>query len=314
MYTANASILQAVAAASSGAKEAHGLLEVRGSLATKGINAPADLLVSLIARHFRTHGLPGVFDLGRSAAATGRTPHLLLVTDAPDVFALAQRWEGLEQLGNPPRRTSIAPVSHQAIDVVRASASAATVKRPDVEIAFCGLTVGLLEVAGYRDVEAELLTADGRPVPLWAGRRFSSEAGMSAHLGRGWRLRWSRRLAPLRFGFSPPPLAWPSLVRKLAATCADPASGELTLAAAALDAGMSERTLQRRLGEAGLNLEELRRIVLANHAASLLAAGAPSLTEVAFQAGYADASHMGREIKRLTGMTPARFRRLATAP
>jgi AraC-like DNA-binding protein len=69
--------------------------------------------------------------------------------------------------------------------------------------------------------------------------------------------------------------------------------------------GQSQRDLQTFI-----RLEEafIRRHV---HGAT----GAPSLADVAADAGFADQSHMGREIRRVTGVPPGRFgERLAHDP
>lgn len=56
--------------------------------------------------------------------------------------------------------------------------------------------------------------------------------------------------------------------------------------------------------------EELRRLRVRS-AGHLLADDRLSLSAVAYRAGFADQSHMCRDFKRSTGLTPGRFRRLA---
>ena len=77
----------------------------------------------------------------------------------------------------------------------------------------------------------------------------------------------------------------------------------------ARDVGLSERQLERRfLSRVGIGprrYASLRRF----ERAVALAPRAPSLTHVAYQAGYADHSHFVREVRRLTGSTPGELLR-----
>ena len=68
----------------------------------------------------------------------------------------------------------------------------------------------------------------------------------------------------------------------------------------------SARTLRRDMAAAvGLPLRTLAGILRFQRAMALLDAGAPSLSDVAVAAGYADQAHMTREFRRFGGFTPA---------
>lgn len=81
--------------------------------------------------------------------------------------------------------------------------------------------------------------------------------------------------------------------------------------------GRSLRQAQRRLkaltGRSRRELEVHARVE-ALFARTLAADGsgdgAPGLADLAHDAGYADQSHMGREVKRITGLSPAKINRL----
>lgn len=82
-----------------------------------------------------------------------------------------------------------------------------------------------------------------------------------------------------------------------------------TLAAVARDLGLSERSLQRRLGEEGTTflalLDAARRELACLH----LENPAVSVAEVAFLLGFSEPSAFHRFFKRKTGETPDAFRR-----
>ncbi len=75
--------------------------------------------------------------------------------------------------------------------------------------------------------------------------------------------------------------------------------------------GMSERTLQRRLGEEGLSFQKLAAEARRALAARLLSESGYSLAEVAFLTGFSEQSAFNRAFKRWTNRTPASFRQAA---
>lgn len=86
------------------------------------------------------------------------------------------------------------------------------------------------------------------------------------------------------------------------------ADGRLDLQALCADAGCSESTLRRDLLDAvGLPMRKLSSVLRLQRAMALLGGAAPasSLGQIALAAGYADQSHMTRELRRYCGFTPA---------
>lgn len=86
----------------------------------------------------------------------------------------------------------------------------------------------------------------------------------------------------------------------------------LATRAAHSTAGRSLRQLQRRIrGWTGQSYRDLQLFIRVEEAfiRSIEAhdSGAPDLAAIAADAGFADQSHMGREIRRVTGMSPAHF-------
>ncbi len=73
--------------------------------------------------------------------------------------------------------------------------------------------------------------------------------------------------------------------------------------------GMSGRTLQRRLAEAGLAYQNLAAGARQKLAEQLLRQTDYALAEVAFMTGFSDQSTFTRAFKRWSGQTPASYRR-----
>lgn len=86
-----------------------------------------------------------------------------------------------------------------------------------------------------------------------------------------------------------------------------------TLEQAAADFGVTPRTLQRRLKERGLGFLELRAQVRMEQARQLLAETALSVTSIAQQLGFSEASAFTRAFRNHASLSPRAFRRKSVA-
>jgi AraC-like DNA-binding protein len=84
--------------------------------------------------------------------------------------------------------------------------------------------------------------------------------------------------------------------------------GPLAIDEVAEMAGISARTLQRRLRQAGMSFSELLQQVRFERAASFLRESDVTILEVALQVGYEDPSHFSRAFRRLAGVSPKQYR------
>ncbi|MCF2525972.1 helix-turn-helix domain-containing protein [Yinghuangia soli] len=84
-------------------------------------------------------------------------------------------------------------------------------------------------------------------------------------------------------------------------------AGTLPIGDLAAELDWSERQLERRFREQmGLSPKSAARILRLQHALRMLTAGRP-LAEIASRAGFYDQSHLNREIRNATGLTPGAF-------
>ena len=81
-----------------------------------------------------------------------------------------------------------------------------------------------------------------------------------------------------------------------------------SLAAVAEQAGLGERTLNRRLAAEGTSFMQLREEARHTLARQLLESTRMPANEIAVRLGYADASAFTRAFRRWTGMGPAQWR------
>jgi AraC-like DNA-binding protein len=90
-------------------------------------------------------------------------------------------------------------------------------------------------------------------------------------------------------------------------------SGEPTLQKTANGLVVGPRTLQRRLGQCGVDFTDLVADTRRRFALQYLADRRHTLTEVAFLLGYSEVSAFNRAFKRWTGSTPSEYRASAHA-
>lgn len=83
------------------------------------------------------------------------------------------------------------------------------------------------------------------------------------------------------------------------------------LATAARSVAMSQRSLQRKLAEAGTSLQDEVARARVKVAQRMLATGSASLSEIAIAVGCSSLPHFSALFKRVTGVTPGAFRRSA---
>lgn len=88
------------------------------------------------------------------------------------------------------------------------------------------------------------------------------------------------------------------------------ADGQAQIGWIASAAGLSVRTLQRRLAQFGVDYSALIERLRFDRAQVLLADSTRSLSDIAFDLGYTEASSFTRAFRRWTGATPTDFRNL----
>jgi AraC-like DNA-binding protein len=86
-------------------------------------------------------------------------------------------------------------------------------------------------------------------------------------------------------------------------------AGNVSIQAVAAALDLSERTLQRRLGESGVTFNELVERMRLELSRRYLRQDHLSLTEIGYLLGYSELSAFSRAFRRWTGVSPIEFRR-----
>ena len=86
------------------------------------------------------------------------------------------------------------------------------------------------------------------------------------------------------------------------------AFGFIDIDALAREAGLSKRSLQRRLHDADVSFSQLVRLARIHEACRLLTGTDASVTTIGFCAGFSDSAHFARDFRASVGMTPSAYR------
>lgn len=174
-------------------------------------------------------------------------------------------------------------------------------------LAVAGIILGVLRWRGAQDAT---LAFEDRPTAVGSGAPPGA--------ARRWAIYWTRFDPPLAAGedlvpavdAGGRPLSDPLVARLFASQVAAP-HARRPAAQTARACGLSLRTLQRRLAEAGWTLGDVVASARIHAATRLLAATDTPLALVGLLSGYSDQPHFQRAFRAAVGPTPAEYRRLA---
>lgn len=264
-----------------------GLAEKRAFLeAVLSADGPEAILgIADVVPDFAAHPVAGVF-------AGARSPG--------DVVA---SWFAIERYFHSRHRTRLVEGTAGRIVMEHYDLRGAPVGTGD-SLAVAGLVLGVLRWRGARDAALAFDGEAASPAPGAAGR---------------WTISWSRFEPPPAVSGDGPipavdvagrPLSDPVVARLFAGQLAAP-HARRPAAATARACGLSLRTLQRRLADAGWTLGDVVASARIHAATRLLAATDTPLALVGLLAGYSDQPHFQRAFRAAVGPTPAEYRRLA---
>mgnify|MGYP003673221114 CR=1 FL=1 len=189
------------------------------------------------------------------------------------------------------------------------------------DLVVAGLMLGLLRWAGAADVRLHF-RSEAQDWLAFDGRAYLPAATDTPPTGR-WTLDWShftpRQRQPAtpepmpRHTASGRPLDDPLVAALFVEIAADPAAPR-SLEQQARAHGLSQRTMQRRLREAGWSLRQITAAARLNVAAGLLADSDMPIAMVGLLAGYSDQPHFQREFAKGFGPTPGVYREMTGRP
>lgn len=233
---------------------------------------------------------------------------------------LSHGWRRLEGYAHSSNRMAMEFVGPNKIVCRRYAVKGAAAPSPAENFLICGIFVALLEKIGCHDLVCTMSRQRDRAVNVYEAGHFETPEQDGGSLDTThWTIEWSSFVATnddARARLPEFPLPVPvdcsansrrTVERAVACLTADFLRqwkvGEL-----AGELGMSPRSLQRRLGEAGLGFSTLIRALRIQEACRLLEAEDHALGVIGFCAGFSDSAHFSRDFRAATGASPTAFR------
>ena len=290
-----------------------------GPAATHGADARVDLCQKrqLVQAAVQQGGLRCLPLLGRGLHALAHEPtHQALASarNAPDLFA---RWRRLERYIHSHHRCVVeagAP-GQAALRHVALGGGAEPSAAEDLVV--LGVLAALLEAIGLQQVRAWTGGAMAYPEPDAGGIGQAARSGSTAV----WEIRWEgaalRPEGPSAPQSCPEALgadtAWPDAARAAYTRLVRDLTRPMALHDLAAEMGVTGRTLQRKLWQAGLSYSNLLAEARCRSGAWRLIHTADPIAEIGFLSGFADQPHFTREMQRRVGMPPAAYRQAFAA-
>lgn len=246
------------------------------------------------------HGRPAVMRIADALLTMPPEPVLLALTRACDVPDLLARWHRLETFSHGHHRVRMEFEGSSNVWMMHEARDGGPVPSQPETLLVLSVLARLAEMVQAAPIS--LCDREGRP---WRTDGTWHDPGR-VNPGGGVILRHCGGLV-----VEPPLVTEPSeaLVTNLRHSLATDPLRRWTLAEISDGAGLSVRTLQRRLTEQGLSLSRLvaeaRLQVAAGH---LVDRHGPSLAEIGFLAGYSDQAHFTRAFAKGVGTSPRRYR------
>jgi AraC-like DNA-binding protein len=272
----------------------------------------------LLARVAAEHGLVPLMMVGRGLSRLPTDPALEALVRASGPHDLLARWQRLERFLHS-RHRLVAEESSERHYLIRHVGPETEPPSPGEDALILGVLAELCQHIGTLGFYVTMVGPNGVAHPVLAEGCFAEPP-----LGLGatglWRFAWAAvERWPRKDAECPRSLlsdAWPeprAVAERVSATVAGDLGRAWSLADLAHHFAMSERTLQRRLSEAGATLADLIRAARVEAAGRLLIDTPQSLGKVGFACGFSDQAHFTKLFKRQTAMTPAAYRRAFTS-
>ncbi len=267
---------------------------------------------------WREAGPETLLSIGQGIRSAGYDPlwHAAVRSASPALFF--DKWRRFEVFAHSQNRLRINHSTENAASFERYAVRCGTPTTPE-NLLICGLIIALLEACGCFGLRCEMALNNGAAYCIRENGRFAVPGDADALRTDTWSIEWRRFSAKPESAVSelnPQDIELPwsrgsaarksieSVVRILLLDIAHQWKvGDLARAA-----GLSTRSLQRKLSQAELSFSHLVRLVRIHEACRLLKNSDAPITTIGFCAGFSDSSHFSRDFRAGMGMTPSDYR------
>lgn len=225
---------------------------------------------------------------------------------------LFDKWHRFEKFSHSTNRLNIDVIDANKAQFERYTVDGGRPTKPE-NFLICGLMIALLEEIGCVDVRCEMSDRKGTTYCIRKNRKFLLPSDIDHLLTHQWQITWyefNPRTAAqdLDIVTVPVSMKFAAEIDSFLKILRTDVSHQWKLDELARETGLSKRSLQRKLKEAGYSFSSLMRIVRTHEACALIEDSKVPLTTIAFCTGFSDSAHFSREFRIGMGMTPTDFR------
>ena len=288
-------------------------LRAAGPAATVPLDEKRQLVGSALAQG----GFGCLALLGRGLHRCAHEPTHRALVSARHPQDLFTRWTRLEHYIHSRHRIEVQALTDGQAHIVHLARTRQPPPLPAEDLVVLGVLIALLEAVGASAVRARIGEVAVYPEP-----DHLALAALAQQLGTAaWFIEWTPAAAapgrlhtPAQAPDLPAPPTWTVHAQRCFTTLSKALLNPLSLTELAQAQAEAPRSLQRKLGRAGLSYTEILAQARCSSASWWLISTTTPIAEAGFISGYADQPHFTRDFRNRVGMTPQRFRREFGAP
>ena len=267
---------------------------------------------------WREAGPETLLSIGQGIRDIGYDPiwHAAVRSASPTV--MFDKWRRFEAFGHWQNRLRIDQTHEKRASFQRYAVGGGMPTTPE-NLLICGLIIALLEEIGCVGLRCDMPLDDGATYRIREDGRFSVPDDANPLMPDTWTIEWqmfSSRTKNAIPEAEPPDIALPqscdstlrNSIKTVVRLLTLDVSRQWKIDGLACEAGLSTRSLQRRLLDAELSFSHLVRLVRIHEACRLLKNSDAPITTIGFCAGFSDSAHFSRDFRASMGMTPSDYR------
>ncbi len=286
--------------------------------AVRHAQIPAEYKRDILDLVWRKAGPETLLSIGQGIRSARYDPIWHAAVRSANPALLFDKWQRFEVFAHSRNRLRIDQTHEKCASFQRYTVDGGTPTTPE-NLLICGMIIALLEEIGCLGLRCEMPLDDGTAYRVREDGHFSVPDDTNTLMTATWTIEWqmfSSRVEETTSEAEPPDIPLPrscdstlrasieTVVRLLMLDIAR----QWKIAELAREAGLSTRSLQRRLGDAELSFSRLVRLVRIHQACRLLKDSDVPLTTIGFCAGFSDSAHFSRDFRASMGMTPSDYR------
>lgn len=231
---------------------------------------------------------------------------------------LFDKWRRFEVFAHSRNRVQIDLIVENGASFRRYTNDGGTPTPPE-NLLICGLIIALLEEIGCSGLRCHMQVEGGTEITIREGGNFTIPDEPHHLQSDFWTIGW-QTFSPCsqnaRPQTDPPEITLPQsceailqeTIDRLLRLLVRDVAHHWTVGELAGEAGLSTRSLQRRLSIAGLSFIQLVRLVRIHESCRLLRSSDLPITAIGFCSGFSDSAHFSRDFRASMGMTPSDYR------